>query len=57
MGCGNVVRLAFEYDAKIVILLLTVCFEWINPKLLQLLQQKMMWDWSLKKICLEWDLN
>jgi hypothetical protein len=33
VGCGNAVRLAFEYDAKIVILLLMVCFEWFNPNI------------------------
>jgi hypothetical protein len=30
-GCKNVIRLTFEYDAKVVILLLMVCFERLNP--------------------------
>jgi hypothetical protein len=40
VGCGNVVRLAFEYDAKIVILLLTVCFEWFNPNIVAIATTK-----------------
>jgi hypothetical protein len=31
VGCKNVIRLTFEYDAKVVILLLMVCFERLNP--------------------------
>jgi hypothetical protein len=31
LGHGNAIRLAIEYDAKIVIPLLMVCFEWLNP--------------------------
>ncbi len=31
VGCGNANWLAFEYDAKDVIPLLMVCFEWLNP--------------------------
>jgi len=31
VGCRNAIRLTFEYDAKVVILLLMVCFEWLNP--------------------------
>lgn len=30
VGCGNAIRLAFEYHAKVVILLLMVWFEWLN---------------------------
>ncbi len=33
MGCRNAVQLASEYDAKIMILLLTMCFEWFNPNI------------------------
>jgi len=31
VGCRNVVILASEYDAKRMILLLTMCFQWFNP--------------------------
>jgi hypothetical protein len=31
LGHGNAIRLAIEYDAKIVIPFLMVCFEWLNP--------------------------
>ncbi len=31
LGCGNAIRPAIEYDAKIVIPLLMVCFEQLNP--------------------------
>jgi len=31
VGCGNVVRLAFKYDIKVVVLLLMVCFDQLNP--------------------------
>jgi hypothetical protein len=31
VGCGNVIRLTSKYDAKVVIPLLMVCFEWLNP--------------------------
>jgi hypothetical protein len=30
VGHGNVIKLAFENDAKIVIPLLMVCLEWLN---------------------------
>jgi len=30
VGCRNAIRLAFEYDAKVVIMLLMVCFEWLK---------------------------
>jgi hypothetical protein len=30
-GTWDVIKLAFEYDAKIVFPLLMVCFEWLNP--------------------------
>ncbi len=30
MGCRNAIQLTFEYDAKVVILLLMVCFEQLN---------------------------
>jgi len=30
LGCGNAIRLATEYDAKIGITLLMVCFEWLK---------------------------
>jgi hypothetical protein len=40
VGCGNVVRLASEYDAKIVILLLTMCFEWFNPNIIAIATTK-----------------
>jgi hypothetical protein len=33
VGCRNAIILAFEYDAKIMILLLTMCFEWFNPNI------------------------
>jgi hypothetical protein len=33
VGCKNAIILAFEYDAKIMILLLTMCFEWFNPNI------------------------
>jgi len=31
LGRGNAIRLAIEYDARIVIPLLMVCFEQLNP--------------------------
>jgi hypothetical protein len=31
VGCGNAIMLASKYDAKVVISLLMVCFEWLNP--------------------------
>jgi hypothetical protein len=31
LGCGNTIQLANEYDARIVIPLLMVCFEQLNP--------------------------
>ncbi len=31
MGCENVIKLASKYNDKIVILLLMVCFEYLNP--------------------------
>jgi hypothetical protein len=31
VGCKNAIQLTFEYDAKVVILLLMVCFERLNP--------------------------
>jgi hypothetical protein len=31
VGCDNVIKLAFEYNDKIVNLLLMVCFEYLNP--------------------------
>jgi len=31
VGCGNAIRLASEYDAKVVNSLCMVCFEWLNP--------------------------
>ncbi len=40
VGWENVVRLAFEYDAKIVILLLTMCFEWFNPNIVAIATTK-----------------
>jgi len=30
-GCGNAIRLAFEYDVKVVVPLLMVCFDQLNP--------------------------
>ncbi len=30
VGCRNAIQLTFEYDAKVVILLLMVCFEQLN---------------------------
>jgi hypothetical protein len=30
LGRGNAIQLATEYDAKIVIIFLMVCFEWLN---------------------------
>jgi hypothetical protein len=31
VGCRNAIKLASKYDAKVVIPLLMVCFEWLNP--------------------------
>ncbi len=31
LGCGNAIQLATEYDARIVIPFLMVCFEQMNP--------------------------
>jgi hypothetical protein len=31
VGCGDVIRLASEYDVKVVIPLLMVCFDKLNP--------------------------
>jgi hypothetical protein len=31
VGRGNAIRLASKYDVKIMIPLLMVCFEWLNP--------------------------
>jgi hypothetical protein len=31
LGCGNAIRLAIEYDPRIVIPILMVCFEQLNP--------------------------
>ncbi len=31
VGCENAIWLAYEYDAKVVIPLLMMCFEWLNP--------------------------
>jgi len=33
MGCGDVIELTFKYDIKVVIPLLMVCFDWLNPML------------------------
>ncbi len=33
VGYENVVKLASKYDAKIMILILIVCFEWFNPNI------------------------
>jgi hypothetical protein len=33
VGRGNVIKLAFENDVKIVIPLLMVCLEWLNPSI------------------------
>jgi len=30
-GCGNVIWLAFEYDVKVVVFVLMVCFDRLNP--------------------------
>jgi len=31
VGCGNVIWLAFEYDVKVVVFVLMVCFDRLNP--------------------------
>jgi hypothetical protein len=31
LGCGNAIRLATEYDGKIVVPFLIICFELLNP--------------------------
>jgi hypothetical protein len=33
VGCRNAIKLTFKYDAKIMISLLMVCFEWLNPNI------------------------
>ncbi len=35
MGCKNAIKLTSEYDAKIMISLLMVCFEWLNPNIVR----------------------
>ncbi len=46
VGCENVIQLTFEYDAKVVILLLMVYLNCWTPLPLHLLQQLMMWHWD-----------
>jgi hypothetical protein len=31
VGCGYAIWLVFEYDVKVVIPFLMVCFDWLNP--------------------------
>ncbi len=57
LGHGNAIRLATEYDAKIVILLLMVYFERLNlivVNALAVVATINVWVRNLKKICLVW---
>jgi hypothetical protein len=38
VGHGNVIRLASKYDVKIVIPLLMLCFEWLNPSIVAIVK-------------------
>jgi hypothetical protein len=58
VGCGNAIRLASEYDVKVDVLLLMVCFDWLNLvvgtfaiatiNVVRLeLEKKHVWVWGL----------
>jgi len=54
VGCENVIKLAFEYNDKIVILLLMVCFQQLNLSIIAIVVIVDDVGLELKKICLEW---
>jgi hypothetical protein len=54
---SNCIRLAFEYDAKVVILLLMMCFEWLNRDIIVVTTIVDDVGLEFEKICLEWGLQ
>jgi hypothetical protein len=54
VGRGNVIKLAFENDVKIVIPLLMVCLEWLNPSIVAIVITNDDVKLELEENILEW---
>ncbi len=57
VGRGNVIRLASKYDVKIVIPLLMVCFEWLNPSTIAIVRADDDVRLELEENILGWGLQ